>query len=294
MNILAVLDRPIAFQRVFVKLTDSINAALMLSQAVYWSSRTDDPAGWFWKTQGQWEDETGLTRREQDGARKILDGDGLGFLLEEKRGIPPKIYYRVDLERVNENLERHMHQSAKLDAPSVHESTTLTAPKRQHVCTKTPTRMHQNANLLITETTQRLSETTEEKRPAEQRPPVEQNYDVSADPGDVVPEGLQPLQYAAGLLEHCSIPSSSRLLDQVAQSIRYLAKQGRVELNEATRLMIRRVGAAQGRGETVTYFWFADQKWKKSEGAAQLPVDGKAIAAEAFRRNMHADRSAGR
>lgn len=138
MNILAVLDRPIAFQRVFVKLTDSINAALMLSQAVYWSSRTDDPAGWFWKTQGQWEDETGLTRREQDGARKILDGDGLGFLLEEKRGIPPKIYYRVDLERVNENLERHMHQSAKLDAPSVHESTTLTAPKRQHVCTKTP------------------------------------------------------------------------------------------------------------------------------------------------------------
>lgn len=154
--------------------------------------------------------------------------------------------------------------------------------------------MHQNANLLITETTQRLSETTEEKRPAEQRPPVEQNYDVSADPGDVVPEGLQPLQYAAGLLEHCSIPSSSRLLDQVAQSIRYLAKQGRVELNEATRLMIRRVGAAQGRGETVTYFWFADQKWKKSEGAAQLPVDGKAIAAEAFRRNMHADRSAGR
>ncbi len=161
--------------------------------------------------------ETGLTRREQDGARKILGGSGLGFLLEEKRGISPKIYYRVDLERVNENLERHMHQSAKLDAPSVHESTTLTAPKRQHVCTKTPTRMHQNANLLITETTQRLSETTEEKRPAEQRPPVEQNYDVSADPGDVVSEGLQPLQYAAGLLEHCSIPSSSRVLDQVAQ-----------------------------------------------------------------------------
>ena len=71
MNILTVLDRPIAFQRAFVKLTDSINAALMLSQAVYWSSRTGDPGGWFWKTQSQWEDETGLTRREQDGARKF-------------------------------------------------------------------------------------------------------------------------------------------------------------------------------------------------------------------------------
>ncbi len=37
-----LLDRPIAFYRVFVMITGSVTGALMLSQAVYWSKRTDD------------------------------------------------------------------------------------------------------------------------------------------------------------------------------------------------------------------------------------------------------------
>ena len=50
-SLLDLLDRPIAFHRVFVTITGSLAAGVMLSQALYWSRRTKDPEGWFYKTQ---------------------------------------------------------------------------------------------------------------------------------------------------------------------------------------------------------------------------------------------------
>ena len=96
------LDRPIAYHRSFVTLGAGITGAVMLSQAVYWSSRTDDKAGWFYKTQHEWEDETGLTRYEQEGARKKLKA--IGILEEIKRGVPCKTYYRVNFSVLDKSL----------------------------------------------------------------------------------------------------------------------------------------------------------------------------------------------
>ncbi len=94
MNIVDLLDRPIAFQRCFVTITGSINAALLLSQAIYWSKRTKNDDGWFWKTQEEWLDETGMTRYEQERARDKLRCTS--FWKEEKRGIPAKLFFRID------------------------------------------------------------------------------------------------------------------------------------------------------------------------------------------------------
>ena len=47
-------DRPIAFNRHYVALGCGINGALMLSQMVYWSKRTKDRNGFFYKTQDEW------------------------------------------------------------------------------------------------------------------------------------------------------------------------------------------------------------------------------------------------
>jgi hypothetical protein len=94
-----LLDRPIAFHRVFVTLTGSVTSALFLSQSLYWQNRCD---GWFWKTQEQWEDETGLSRREQESARNRLKD--LGLIHEERRGSPAKLYFQVDLERVQTRM----------------------------------------------------------------------------------------------------------------------------------------------------------------------------------------------
>ncbi|SAI93490.1 hypothetical protein [Enterobacter hormaechei] len=97
---LQLVDRPIAFQRSFVRLGVGITGALFLSQIVYWQNRMDGQ--WFYKTQADLELETGLTRYEQEGARKKLVS--CGVLEESKRGIPAKLYFRVNDERLEEIL----------------------------------------------------------------------------------------------------------------------------------------------------------------------------------------------
>lgn len=78
MSLLKLLDRPITFHRVFVDITGSINAALMLSNAVYWTNRLpNEREGWFHKTREEWTAETGLTRHEQERARANLEALGL-------------------------------------------------------------------------------------------------------------------------------------------------------------------------------------------------------------------------
>jgi len=137
MNILDALDRPIAFHRVFVELTGSVAAALMLSQAVYWSKRTSDAGGWFYKTRDDWEQETGLTRREQETARKALRK---ADVWDEKRvGVPAQLHYRLKVE----NLPTRWAESAQLDG------------------TNPPNRMGLKRPSLIAETT---TETTTEKK----------------------------------------------------------------------------------------------------------------------------------
>ena len=97
---LQLVDRPIAFQRSFVRLGAGITGALFLSQIVYWQNRMEGQ--WFYKTQLDLEEETGLTRYEQEGARKKLVS--CGVLEESKRGIPAKLYFHVNAERLEEIL----------------------------------------------------------------------------------------------------------------------------------------------------------------------------------------------
>lgn len=59
MNILPLLDRPIAFQRSFIRLEMGVTAALFLSQLTYWTNRTTDD-GWVYKTQDEWEEKQGF------------------------------------------------------------------------------------------------------------------------------------------------------------------------------------------------------------------------------------------
>lgn len=116
----AMNDRPIAFNRHYVNLGCGINGALMLSQMVYWSKRTKDQNGFFYKTQDDWIEETGLTRYEQERARKKLKE--LGFILEHKHGVPCKVHFKVDHERLYlaliqyaENQQTGMWKNHKLE-----------------------------------------------------------------------------------------------------------------------------------------------------------------------------------
>ncbi|MBX9606677.1 MAG: hypothetical protein K2Y51_10670 [Gammaproteobacteria bacterium] len=97
--LLEVFDIPVSFHRCLVPVTGGITSALMLSQAI-WTTHALEPAaeGWFMRSQEEWTEETGLSRWEQETARRALRRAGL---LEERRfGMPARLWFRVRAEAV--------------------------------------------------------------------------------------------------------------------------------------------------------------------------------------------------
>lgn len=93
--------------------------ALFLCQACYWQGIAGADEWWYKlrnadrdanglmvppdnASRQSWEWELGLTRAEQEGARKILCQHGL--LEERLKGVPAKLHYRVNLDRLFEFL----------------------------------------------------------------------------------------------------------------------------------------------------------------------------------------------
>ena len=116
-----LLDRPIAFHRCLAELGGSVNAGLMLSQALYWAKRTKADNGWFWKTAEEWQEETYLTRTEQATARKQLKR--LSCWQEDLRGVPAKLYYRIDFDELDKLLSQS--KSLGILQPSLQDSSKL-------------------------------------------------------------------------------------------------------------------------------------------------------------------------
>ena len=110
--LLEVFDIPVTFHRCLVPVAGGVTAALMLSQAI-WITQTLDPAsgGWFMCSQEQWTQETGLTRWEQETARRALRRAGL---LEERRvGMPAKLWFRVCADVVLRTLQASVGQGRR-------------------------------------------------------------------------------------------------------------------------------------------------------------------------------------
>jgi hypothetical protein len=107
MNITELLDRPIAYHRVFVTLTGSVKAAILLSQAMYWQKRAKQADGWWYKTAEEWQEETGLTRHELDTARRDCEK----YLKTDLRDAPARMYWRVDEDELSSSLFAEKRQT---------------------------------------------------------------------------------------------------------------------------------------------------------------------------------------
>jgi len=107
-----LLGRHIAFHRRLVDVTESVKAALLLSQVIYWTRHGRDiaaAAGWFSKTSDQWARETGMSIKEQASARAALRE--LAILEERREGLPAKLHFRLRAERLAELLLDGMKSS---------------------------------------------------------------------------------------------------------------------------------------------------------------------------------------
>ncbi len=88
------LGQPVAYYPKLAKITGSILANLFLCQMYYWQGKQEDPTGWIYKTQAQIEAETGLSRTEQETARRLLRQRGL--IKERYSGLPRKLEFWLD------------------------------------------------------------------------------------------------------------------------------------------------------------------------------------------------------
>lgn len=99
----ALFSRPIAFHRIFAEITGNVTTGLFLSQLFYWHDKGSDLDGWIYKTYAEWKEETTMTRREIDLARKILKS--MKILQEKKEGVPAKLFYRIDIDTLSEAIK---------------------------------------------------------------------------------------------------------------------------------------------------------------------------------------------
>lgn len=124
--------KPIYFQPAYcplAKKTAPVCFALFLTQAAFWSGNSEANGGWFWKTEKDWESETNIQVGQQDAIRKELIA--LGILEVIRKGVPAKLFYRVDFERLCEILLAQSNQSDQTDQSSSVPRTELVPPTIQ-------------------------------------------------------------------------------------------------------------------------------------------------------------------
>ena len=94
--LISLLGTPRTYYASFAKVTGDVCAGVLASQFFFWYDRGRDPDGWIYKTRDEIYEETGLTRRNQETARrKLIEA---GFLEEQLRGMPAKLHYRLNIE----------------------------------------------------------------------------------------------------------------------------------------------------------------------------------------------------
>lgn len=101
------LKSPIAYSVNLARLTGDAKATLFLGQLIYWTRVGADVIeheGWIFKTRLEWENETGLSRYEQESARLLLVQKGL--IEEFRTGVPLRLSFRVNVSNLGQQFAR--------------------------------------------------------------------------------------------------------------------------------------------------------------------------------------------
>lgn len=93
----------LTIQRPLIKMTGDHACALMLNQILYWSERTDDTEGWFYKTHEEWAEELELTPSQIRRITKALTHVGVESKVKKHNGAP-KLHYRINREVFGDTL----------------------------------------------------------------------------------------------------------------------------------------------------------------------------------------------
>jgi len=90
--LLALNQQPIAVYPIYIDITGSMTAGILLSQVMYWDSKMKGNE--FYKNDAEFMQETRLTQSEFKTAKKIV-GD-LPFITIQRKGVPCRTWYSVN------------------------------------------------------------------------------------------------------------------------------------------------------------------------------------------------------
>jgi len=117
--LLELFDEPIVFNRCHLRLTGSVTAALFLSYACQLAAELDQSlGGWLSLTREEWTQHIGLSRTEQETARKILREAGV---IEERRiGMPARLEIKVNTLKLYTRIRAQAAAAYEAAVPSHH------------------------------------------------------------------------------------------------------------------------------------------------------------------------------
>jgi len=92
----ARLGSPIAYYSTLSRILGGVEENLFVSQFFSWYDKGHSHEEWIYITQDENLEATGLTRRNQETARRRLRS--LGVLEEQRAGIPARLTYRLNLD----------------------------------------------------------------------------------------------------------------------------------------------------------------------------------------------------
>lgn len=126
----------LAIPRAFISILGSLDAALVLSQIIYWSDRATMKNGWFAKSYAEWEDELSLSKYQIGKAVKALKPAGIETKVKKFDG-SPVVHYHVDKQVFSQWIVKKLdelgksknltNQSAKTSQSSTETSAETTA-----------------------------------------------------------------------------------------------------------------------------------------------------------------------
>jgi hypothetical protein len=121
-------DKSIVIPRVFVDLTGDYTSAALLNQVLYWSERTHDDEGWFYKSAKEWEEELGLSNFQISRAMKVLKPLGVEIKLKRANNAPT-LHYRINADifyplffKFLENRQTRKSTNSKMDIEETRKS----------------------------------------------------------------------------------------------------------------------------------------------------------------------------
>src|SRR5918992_4943118 len=128
-------NRTVAYSPDLARAVGGATTGLFLSQLLFLSDKGANPEGWVYKSEAEMKQETGLTKREQQTARRKLLA--LGVIAIVRQGFKFTYHFKVIWERLYQVIEKFQREQNVATTPS-QRAQNVVAGREQNVSTEPP------------------------------------------------------------------------------------------------------------------------------------------------------------